>query len=47
MYGEKNDDANHTSDFSAEHIYKLILDAESQKTDSLLFMDILGDPLPW
>jgi len=47
MHGEKNDDAHHTSDFSAEHLYKLILDAESQKSDSLLFMDILGEPLPW
>ena len=47
MHGEKRGDAAHSSDFSAEHLYRLIQDAESYNSDTLLFMDILGQPLPW
>ena len=47
MHGRHSTEANHSSDFSAEHLYKLILNAESQKKDELVFIDILGQPLPW
>ena len=47
MHGERNDRAHHSSDFSAEHIYRLVKNADAQKSDSLVFMDILGEPLPW
>jgi len=47
MHGRHSTEANHSSDFAAEHIYKLILNAEAQKKDELIFMDILGQPLPW
>jgi len=47
MHGRHSTEANHSSDFSAEHIYKLIQNAEEQKKDELVFMDILGQPMPW
>ena len=47
MHGERNDKADHSSDFSADHIYRLIKNADAQKSDELVFMDILGEPLPW
>ncbi|MCL2820122.1 MAG: SDR family NAD(P)-dependent oxidoreductase [Oscillospiraceae bacterium] len=47
MHGRHSPEANHSSDFSAEHLYKLILNADAQKKDELAFMDILGQPLPW
>ena len=47
MHGEFNERADHSPDFSADHIYRLIQNADKQKSDSLVFMDILGEPLPW
>ena len=47
MHGHRNDKADYTSEFSAEHLYKLIQNYDSQSPDSLVFMDILGQPLPW
>jgi len=47
MHGRHSTEAHHSSDFSAEHIYKLILNADEQKKDNLVFMDILGQPMPW
>jgi len=47
MHGKKCEQATYSSYFSAEHIYKLIQNADSQKSDELIFMDILGTPLPW
>jgi hypothetical protein len=47
MHGEKREDAAQSSDFSADHIYRLIQDSESYKSDTLVFMDIHGKPMPW
>jgi NAD(P)-dependent dehydrogenase (short-subunit alcohol dehydrogenase family) len=47
MHGEKSDHATQSSDFTADHIYNLIENADSHNFDSLVFMDILGKPLPW
>jgi len=47
MHGSRYDEADHSPDFSAEHIYGLIQNASIQKKDDLIFMDILGQPLPW
>ena len=47
MHGRHSPEAHHSSDFAAEHIYKLILNADAQKKDELVFIDILGQPLPW
>ncbi|MCL2425884.1 MAG: SDR family NAD(P)-dependent oxidoreductase [Oscillospiraceae bacterium] len=47
MHGEKADNAVHSSDFAAEHIYKLVMESESQKSESLQFTDIHGRPMPW
>ena len=47
MHGRHSPEAHHSADFSAEHIYKLIQNADAQKKDELVFMDILGQPMPW
>ena len=47
MHGKRNERATYSSDFSADHIYRLIKNADAQKSDTLIFMDILGEPLPW
>jgi len=47
MHGKKADQAAISSDFTAEHIYKLVKESESQRSEELLFTDIYGKPMPW
>jgi len=47
MHGDRYDAADLTPEFSAEQIYKMILDAETYKSDKPVYMDVHGDPWPW
>ena len=47
MHGDRYDSADFTPEFSAEQIYKLILDMDSYKSDKPVYMDVHGTPWPW
>ena len=46
-HGERNMAATYHPDFSAEHIFRLIQDAERYRSPKAVFMDLFGKPLEW
>ena len=47
MHGDRYDAADHSPEFVAENIYKLIQNAEAYKSDKAVYMDLFGEPWPW
>ena len=47
MHGDRYDIADHTPEYAAENIFKLIQNAESYKSDKAVYMDLFGEPWPW
>jgi len=47
MHGDRYDIAELTPEYSAEQIYKMVLDAGAYKTGKPVYMDIDGTPWPW
>jgi len=47
MHGDRYDVADHTPEYAAENIFKLIQNAETYKSDKAVYMDLFGEPWPW
>ena len=47
MHGDRYDIADHTPEYAAENIFKLIQNAKSYESGKAVYMDLFGDPWPW